>query len=167
MKIIFLDIDGVLNSNAFFASNDSAVKKLYQNTKYSSDDINFLVKRQMMDIDCNKLNLLKSVIDETGAKVVLTSSWKRLRIYPYIAIKLNDLGIPIIDCTIDNGNDRGTGIKQYLFEHQVDNYVILDDDIFDDYDDELMRKLVKTSFYNDGLQEKHKVELIKRLKKQH
>ena len=77
MKIIFLDIDGVLNSDAFFASNHDLVKQYYKDNGYDSNDVDFLVKRQMMDIDFEKIKLLKLVIDETNARVVIISSWKK------------------------------------------------------------------------------------------
>ena len=70
MKIIFLDIDGVLNSDEFFASNHEEVKKF----KYDLNDTDALLKRQMMDIDYNKLMILKGVIQATDAKVVIISS---------------------------------------------------------------------------------------------
>ena len=164
MKVIFLDIDGVLNSDDFFASNHDLVKQLYKDNEYNLDSVDFLVKRQMMDIDFSKLDVLKSIINETDSKVVITSSWKKLKIFPYVVNELISLGIPIIGYTIDNGSDRGNGIKRYLMENKVDQYVILDDDIFDDYDQEIMNGLVKTSFYSGGLEEKHAKELIRRLK---
>ena len=167
MKVIFLDIDGVLNSNDFFASNHQDVVAFYKGHESCWNNINVSIKRQMMDIDFDKLKILKSVIDETHAKVVVTSSWKKMHIYPYIVNEFNKLGIPIIGHTNDNGSDRGMGIKRYLLTHKVDEYVIIDDDIFDDYDDEIMNRLVKTSFYNGGLQDSHKEELIKKLTKKH
>ena len=161
MKIIFLDIDGVLNSNDFFASNHEEVKKI----KYDLNDIDTLLKRQMMDIDFSKVMILKKVVDETNAKVVITSSWKKLKIFPYVMCALIREGIPIIDITHDNGYNRGIGIRKYLLEHDVRDYVVLDDDIFDDYDKEILNNLVKTSFFDGGLKEEHANELVKRLKK--
>ncbi len=54
MKVIFLDIDGVLNSYAY-------------DRQRAPDDGN---------IDATRLELLKLLIDKTEAKIVLTSSWR-------------------------------------------------------------------------------------------
>ena len=165
MKVIFLDIDGVLNSEQFFIKNHEEVINFYKTHEYDSDDIDLLIKLQMFDIDFAKVAMLKNVIDDTNAKIVVTSSWKKLKVFPYIADKLIKYGLPIIGYTIDNGFDRGSGINKYLSEHEINDYVILDDDIFDDYDEEIINKLVKTNFYDGGLKDIHVCELIKRLKK--
>ena len=46
----------------------------------------------------------------------------------------------------------------------MNDYIILDDEIFPDYDENLLNHLIKTSFYEDGLTEKHAKKLIKGLK---
>ena len=146
MKIIFLDIDGVLNSQKYFSENSD------RNDEYYSHN-NDLFQRKMLDIDLSKLERLLMIIKETNAKVVITSSWKRLDVFVRIANKLQEMGIPIIGVTVDNGINRGLGIKDYLAKNMVKNYIILDDDTFLDYDEELLNHLVKTSFYEDGLNE--------------
>ena len=56
-KILFLDIDGVLNSTKFFESNSM---------KCSKDD----------HIDLGAVVILKRILNKTNAKVVLSSSWR-------------------------------------------------------------------------------------------
>ena len=55
MKIIFLDIDGVLNSRIY-------------DRKRNRDELT--------DIDETRLPLVKELVAATGAKIVLSSSWR-------------------------------------------------------------------------------------------
>ena len=162
MKVIFLDIDGVLNCTSYFIERHSEIAKLYENNKDNKRLLS--LKRMMLDIDNRKLELLKDIIDVTGAKVVVTSSWKRLDIFNDVEELLISMGIPIVGTTKDKSYNRGTGIKKYLKENQVEEYIVLDDDIFEDYDTEIMNHLVKTSFSHGGLNESHKKKAIELLK---
>lgn len=66
-------------------------------------------------------------------------------------------------------NERGLEIKQWLSENQcIEDFVILDDELFDSYDDVLTKKLVKISNGNgcscgEGLLPRDVNEIIKRL----
>ncbi len=162
MNVIFLDIDGVLNDLNYFMERHPKVLELYTNKIYDNSDT-LKLQRLMLDIDIKKLKILKEIIDETKSLVVITSSWKTLEVFPYVKNELIKLGIPIIDVTKDHNFDRGTGIKNYLKEHNVENYIILDDDIFKDYDEELLSHLIKTSFISKGLSNNHKEKAIKKL----
>ena len=62
MKVIFLDKDGVLNSDEFFDNIDTADPK-----------------GKECDIDVEKVRLLKQAVDATGAKVVVTASARYTR----------------------------------------------------------------------------------------
>ena len=163
MNVIFLDIDGVLNYQNYFINNHDYFLYKVDKIRYKSSILQH-VKRQLMDIDYEKLHILKDIIDVTDSKVVVISSWKSLVIYSYIVRILNSLGIPIIGRTYDNIFNRGMGIKKYLINHDVSNYIIIDDEIFDDYDEELLSRLVKTNFYDVGLSKEHKTKAIKLLK---
>ncbi len=167
MKIIFLDIDGVLNTQDYFIKNHENVLNFYDSyPDYPYDgSLNLRVDRMMMDIDLKKLIILREIVKETGAKVVVISSWKSFGIFDEVAKRFINYGIPVIGKTIDNGDDRGCGIYKYLKEHDVSEYVILDDEIFEDYDEILLNNLVKTSFYEEGLTEEHAEKIIKKLKK--
>ena len=74
MKIIFLDIDGVLNDSEYFKSNHEEVKQMYRDRKYNSDNIELNVLLEMMNIDLKKVTILKEVTDITGTKIIITSS---------------------------------------------------------------------------------------------
>ncbi len=160
MNIVFLDIDGVLNSLNYFIEREPKVLELYQNENYNKDTF-LKLKRLMLDIDINKVKVLKEIIDETKSLVVVISSWKNMGTFSYVQNELIKMGIPIIGITDDCNSNRGAGIKNYLQENNVQKYIILDDEIFDDYDVELLSHLVKTSFNKNGLTNKHKSIAIK------
>lgn len=67
MKIIFLDIDGVMNSELFY-------KDKHQHVRYKerNDD----APKGSWDIDPRCIDLLNHIVDKTNAKVVISSSWR-------------------------------------------------------------------------------------------
>ena len=120
VKVIFVDVDGVLNSDDFI---DSVKGK--------------------QDIDIKTILLLKRAIDETGAKIVMDTSFRYTQSFLKVQEMLLQNGImfektPFID------NERGKEVKQYLAENKdIEDYVLLDDDIFPDFDEEILRHLIK------------------------
>lgn len=148
-NIIFLDIDGVLNSDKYFDSIDN------------KECMN-LVDRLMLDIDMSKVKLLLEVINKTNAKIVITSSWRRMKLYPYIKERLISMGLPVVGETLFIEGRRGEEIKSYLLENRVSNYCIIDDEVFKDYK-ELEDYLVVTDFYEDGLTIDHAKGVVKKL----
>jgi len=107
MKVLFLDIDGVLNS--------------YQNPG------------GLYAMSRSKLRLLSFVIKTTGAEIVLSSTWrKRPDSYQRAKTKLGYRGLRILDKTPDYlgiRTCRGDEIQFWLKEHpSVKTYAIVDDD---------------------------------------
>ena len=154
MKVIFLDMDGVLNSDEYF------------------DKIKGLdIKGIEYDVDIEKVKLLKEAIKATGAKVVVTASARYALVGKLLIQLLHEQQI-LVDLTPYLNNKRGIEIKQWLSEHpETEDFVILDDEIFDSYDEELMKKLIKISNGNginfgEGLKPKDIEQVIARLGKQ-
>lgn len=153
MKVIFLDKDGVLNSDEYF-------------DKIQGLDIEGVEN----DVDIEKVNLLKEAVDVTGAKVVLTASARYTTNGQLLAQLLREYQI-LVDITPLINNKRGLEIKQWLLANpDTEDFIILDDEIFDSYDEELMKKLIKISNGNginfgEGLQRKDIEQIIQRLGK--
>lgn len=151
MKVIFLDIDGVLNSDEYF----DRIEKLN-------------VQGIESQVDVERIKLLQNAVRDTGAKVVLSSSWRYTRNGQSLRNLLLNYGI-FTDVTPLMHNERGREIKEWLNTHkEVEDFVILDDEIFDSYDEKLLEKLIKISDGNgknfgEGLKEKDVDEIIERL----
>lgn len=101
MKIIFLDIDGVLN--------------------------NYHTLSEGLNWEPDLVKILKRIIKETGAKVVLSSTWRKIKSYRDII--QNDMWIKYIGKTPILWKKRGIEIQEWLDENPgVERFVILDDD---------------------------------------
>jgi len=80
MKIIFLDIDGVLNG--FETLNDPTT------TDLKPDSLEFWAYY----IDKDKVERLNQIIDETGASVVISSTWRLILTQEFITKVLESKG---------------------------------------------------------------------------
>jgi hypothetical protein len=115
-KVIFLDIDGVLNCNSF----------LYSNNRCDREDVEM--------IDPSLILKLNRIIKETGANVVISSSWRIQYNHKQLQEMFDKIGFigNVVGQTIYSIFDRGYEIIDYLRNNDVDKFVILDDnDIFD------------------------------------
>ena len=139
MKILFLDIDGVLNDSAWMTTLKKGDEA---NRVYGSGDewwIDMLEPRAML--------LLNDLLERTGAKVVVSSTW-RLRHTPEALQKLMEVrGFTgeVIGRTPRISLGRGIEIRQWLKEHpEVESFAIVDDD--SDMEPH-MDRLVQTSWF--------------------
>ena len=150
MKVIFLDVDGVLNSHEY------VVKKKERGLIGTYDD--FVVR-------------LAKIVKETGAKIVMSSCWrsgfldgKNDHYETHITQRFFKHGIEVYDITPYVKMIRGLEIKEWLSKHnQIERYVIIDDETFNIKDHFPSDVIVKTSF-QEGLQDKHVERAIKILK---
>lgn len=117
MKAIFLDINGVLNSNEHTAFIKSFIT-------YGDNMI------EPFDDEC--LHNLKYIVDETDAKIIITSIWRLFPDYLYILmIKLEEYGLDknVISLTISNKyKDKIQEITVKLKKLGITEYVVLDND---------------------------------------
>lgn len=143
MKVIFLDIDGVLNCST---SKSRCI-----------DDVCGVIH----GIDSDKVKRLAKIVEATGAQIVLSSDWKDgwSKYYTsqkpshakYLDNHLYKKGkLTIKDKTPNTHKGswfRGSEILAYLRMHQdIENYVILDDTFFDDFaNKEIEEHLVLTN----------------------
>ena len=156
MKIIFLDIDGVLNCEC---SRSRCVG--------------------YRGIDDKKVETLAKIVKVTGAEIVLISTWKddwhktdkvhQGILANYLDKKMKKQGLVVFDKTRDCIDERylsrGEGILDYLTSNKVENYVVVDDYQFDYDSCGLTENYVKTDNYNGGLTEelaKKAIEILNR-----
>lgn len=130
-KIIFLDVDGVLNSSNW-------AEKMFKEEGIRVYSENLL--------DDHALRLLKALVDKTGAKLILSSSWRKIpSCKEALSVQLGHYGMTIYDETPYVGGIRGDDITAWFNRHPGEyRYVILDDD--SDMGEHLPH-LVNTSFY--------------------
>lgn len=116
MKIIFLDFDGVMDNEYYDHILSKAGKPI-------ADEYGLL-----FDPECVKN--LKHIIDNTGADIVISSTWKDLMSYKDILDMWKYRGLPgfVTDVTPTISNHRGNEIDAWLEECRHDcQYAIIDD----------------------------------------
>lgn len=165
-NVIFIDIDGVLNSLEFH-NRDRSKKKLF-------------------DREC--VQRLAEIVREFNCLVVLASTWIVLNtkekvdrytrqedgaksssaMYFKLLNELQSVGIGLYD-QIEDEHIRPIGINDWLIENIeiVKNYVIIDDDYrFNDYvsiGNGLENHLVSTEYFCDvpgGIQNEHMIKIM-------
>ena len=139
MKCIFLDFDGVINN------------------WYQFDGVSI----------ANAM-ILKKIVIKSGAKIIATTSNKyslqrtnevdyyKSTYYNNYVKYLNKLGIQIYEITPYVDANRTLEIKKYLQEHEIEQYVILDDELIGE---ELQEHQVFLDLYQ-GLKEEHIIPTI-------
>lgn len=111
MKVLFLDFDGVIAHHG-----------------------------SVFCIDSKKISIIKRIVNKTGCKIVVTSSWKsdftnvdefkkyHLNLCKKKKTNYHWLFSNIYDITENNLLNRACEIKNYLNSHDIESYVILDDE---------------------------------------
>ena len=115
-KVLFLDIDGVLNT-------DRQQWHCQMNGIAPIDRFGY-------EFDPKAVGNLTTILEETNAEIVISSSWKFLGLQT-LQKMWKDRNLPgtIVDITHD-GESKGWEIDEWLMNHegQVCGYVIIDDE---------------------------------------
>ncbi|MEE1504555.1 MAG: HAD domain-containing protein [Acutalibacteraceae bacterium] len=137
-KIIFLDVDGVLNC---------------KNTRD--------VCMNFVGIEDRLVKKLQTIVNATGAKIVLVSTWRYYwepsdkegqdEMGTYLDKKLSKQGLYIRDKTDPYCLfARGKGIWEWLKDKYVESFVILDDEAHDYEEVNLKSRWIQTYDVDDG-----------------
>lgn len=130
MRIIFLDIDGILNSV-------NSIKETYHKLNHGKSIYSTMPSKEM-------IKYLNMIIEKTDAKIVISSTWRRTyHNYQQITMLLIALGFEgeVVGQTPFLNSRRGFEIAEYLTRNPCDEFIIIDDDSDMEH---LMPHLVKT-----------------------
>lgn len=123
MKVLFLDVDGVITHQHYEG-------------------------KEREGLDPEKIKLIARIVKDTGAVVVLSSSWRlsydqktKKKDWDYILLEkcLRDEGVSIYDITtripfsdsLPWRRTRPLEILDWIIAHEVDSFAILDDEEWD------------------------------------
>nr|DAP33686.1 MAG TPA: HAD domain protein [Caudoviricetes sp.] len=132
MRVIFLDVDGVLNSSETRAKIDG-----------------------LKGVSKKNLRILRHIVARTQAKIVLTSAWNinfdeklvpttKAGMYLYHRLWENNLWI--YDKVNDYGGNREQAVAEYVKKHNnLTDWVIIDDTHYGDYEKLNPKHIVYTS----------------------
>lgn len=156
MKLIFLDIDGVLNS-------PEHMRVLAVQGREDFFDM----------INDDMAARLKKACDETGAQIVVSSSWRHIK---FVIQKLrNRFNLPArwktgcYEGTVSDGKTvyscRGVEILKFLeeFHHEVEKYVVIDDESYDIRDFIPESQFIHIADHN-GIRDEHVKMIVEALK---
>jgi hypothetical protein len=126
MKVIFLDIDGVLNSG------DNLCSYGFLNSKLGRD-----LYGDLFDERC--VRYLEAIIQKTGAYIVMSSSWRyagffkmqqmwEARRLPGKLIDITPSGKYNPDIGYNEYTVRGDEIQEWINANKPETYCIIDDD---------------------------------------
>lgn len=159
MKVLFLDIDGVLNSTMWLKSIAVGERPWPES-----------------NIDTDAVKLINQIVQRTGAKVVISSSWRHAHSVAMLRKLFHDCGFEgeIIGATPDyyavyddvDEYYRGGEIQAWLLAHVgegIESFAILD--YAEEMGDFLDKFLVRTT-YTLGLRVEHVERVVKLLQKE-
>lgn len=133
-KVLFLDIDGVLNTSLRHSIDESLKKSATEKTLYN--DYGIYSVRVALNLVLGNWHpeaidvIQRLTKEDPDLKIVVSSHWRMCFLYEELIFIFDifGLGNKIIGTTPYCSNDRGKEIKSYLEYHPfIENFVIIDD----------------------------------------
>jgi hypothetical protein len=108
-KVIFLDIDGVVNSG----------RSVIAYNKYPINN------KSTRNFDMVAVGMIRSACKKCKAEIILSSTWRNEKDWENLG---KTLRLPIVDKTpVCYGDNRTEEIRIWLEKNKVDEYVVVDD----------------------------------------
>ena len=160
MRVLFVDFDGVLNSQPWLGNSEDLRREacigkslLCPLPKHETDR-----ERDLSHLNPENIGRLNTILDQTGCYIVVSSTWRLDHSLEELTELLVARGLKfpekMLDMTEREHDTRGKQIHRWLLAHwdDIEGMCILDDDSdMDPY----MPWLVKTNFFAGGLRDKH------------
>ena len=158
MRLIFLDVDGVLNNT----QNIKKYRLFFRGKRRLLIDIKpfFCLKKLLEEIEKNKMDV-RIVISSSWRVGSIASDWKKLFLHYFNNAEIVigrtqylyiDRGIEILDL-LEIAKEKG---------HMIDDYIVLDDDIEDIINHISPNKVIKIN-RKYGLTERDVKQILKKL----
>lgn len=162
-NVIFLDIDGVLNSSSYL-----------EILKDKKIDINW--------IDPKNVKVLKNIVEKTMFKtIILSSSWRfhfeiknEVLILKQTSEKCEDKILLIEEMKKNKlflkgkteylHMNRYDEIKKFIDDNAIKNFIVIDDEDFDGTLLQFGKRFIQTNFHENGLTKKQLEKILKREK---
>ena len=154
MRVIFLDIDGVLNNG-----KESRLQPIWSNKLMNKDTI---FSHMVSPSNFKPVLDLFNYCFNHDIKICVSSSWRELTrtnhldglryYFGYYLIDKIYVGITPI---IRYPSGRGDEIREYMKDKTIEKYIIIDDD----YDRSFKGLSVITTNFNKGLTERHVLKI--------
>lgn len=160
MRICFLDLDGVVNSQPWLGNSEDLRREAWSAQSLLCPRPKDETRREydLSHINPENVSRLNEIVEQADCHIVISSAWRILHTKDEIASLLAEKGFKfperIIDMTDTGPGIRGTQIQRWLLAHEgeIEGMCIIDDD--SDMDP-FMPWLVKTNFFGGGLLKKH------------
>ncbi len=148
-NIIFLDVDGVIFSGQDFKAYETAIRKVNLESLKADHEAQSILEdqyhssiyeiAQILSFNSQSIKMIQELCEQTAAKIVLSSNWRRNphqtdKPRPLNILKrlfdICGLGPLIIDHTPTQYEHRARNIESWLIEnhYRVNKWVAIDDD---------------------------------------